>query len=549
MSICAVEGYYSKNFEGGLIENIFNIKMTTLLSLDVLGLVGGFIAPMCDIVNFQMMSINSYISVIDEARRIGSYGLRRFDQLMIYTRLPINHDDAVQNDPTMATVLKILADSVNHWTMDLLWRETFTELNKFVEFDTFYMCMDNVHHYTSIWRELSVVFANVCLSGKPTICALSYYVGFQTINRRCITNAGSVRFMNMPNVTILDESFNLFACRIDYTGIYNLRAMGDTFLYTWRCKHIVCPSMARFKTIGNRVGLLCENLLTIDLNGLTRVTSIGNDFLLDCQNLLSVKGYDFSRLVEVGDRFLYGCKRLISLDLHTMTNIEKVGENFLCALIECQTLVLPKKTKITKHRFSMLCNCASLQEIDLSFLSGVKRIQGNFLMHCFGLTKIDLTPLANVKSIGNYFMYGCTRVTSIDCTPFSNVVEIEQSFLGHTGLTRFDFAGLGAVRKIGKCCLEKCYGLQHVSFVGLRSITRISSYLLQQCFALDSVDITALANIEIHEKDKFFVECARLTDIIYSLPIKTPAIIQIESLAFISKKLSAFQKRRKRYEY
>jgi hypothetical protein len=146
----------------------------------------------------------------------------------------------------------------------------------------------------------------------------------------------------------------------------------------------------------------CNELIDIDLSGLSNVTLIENGFLLECLNLTNINISQFKNVTKIGDWFLAGCRRLNNIDLSVFSNVKQIGKGFLAG-------------------------CRGLTNIDLSGLSNVTQIEDDFLSDCVSLTNIDIFPLKNVTEIGAEFLNNCQSLQKIKILPHQQPILLKHN--------------------------------------------------------------------------------------------------------------------------
>ena len=169
-------------------------------------------------------------------------------------------------------------------------------------------------------------------------------------------------------------------------------------------------------------------------NKTKNLTHIGTAFLAECDNLIRLDLSGLSNVIKINEFFLYKCTGLTQLDLSPLSKVTEIAADFLSGCTGLPQLDLRPLSKVTEIGGSFLSGCTGLPQLDLSPLSKVTEIGGNFLSGCTGLTQLDLTPLSKVTQIGNNFLTGCRGLTLLNLSGLSKVTLIGNNFLYITNL-------------------------------------------------------------------------------------------------------------------
>jgi hypothetical protein len=385
--------------------SIHTTRDMTRGSVDLFGFIADYIYSVESLVEFQRMSIESYIATMYVVSEYTHFIIKK--DVSLYLRSP--------NMLLKSSELPILTSVEN------------TEI-------ILYMIPNDISiYYMPIYRTVA--------SGEHTIMFFPKIIIFQH-----------------PSCPIFNLSFYF----VMTTETMMPRSSLPTISKKLHIKELKINYLPECETVDAN---FCQNieLEKIDLSGLLRVKTIERAFMARVECLTNLDMSVLKSLERV-KKFALNNSEITNLKIRNLQRLEEISEYF-GQESQIKTIVLDNCTKVSKIGHSFFGK-ASVEKIKIDRMPGLLRIDGKFMIKSPKIKSFTLSGMPNLQYIGDWFFGSCDSLETVDLSSIpgkSSLRTIEYDFLGHCSkLKKVNLSGNTLLETIGHNFLERCSSVEDI---------------------------------------------------------------------------------------
>jgi hypothetical protein len=328
-----------------------------------------------NLINFQFMSLMSYIATIEQISKTTYYTL----------------PGSVVMSNMDASELVIYNRAWNSYLSDMFSPQH----------STLYT-MANDH---TKYKITSGDFGKIVIFDNPANPVTELHGGL--VSRY---HAKTIVFQNLPKCVKIGEYFlsgQIKLESVNLSGLFMVRTIGDKFLRE------------------------CPGLTSVNLSSLRRLSIIGNHFMANCTSIQSI--IFPPSIEEIGESFLSVCIRLLDIDFSKFGKLKRIPAVFACACKSMSSINFAGLKSLEGIDNYAFAGCINIAEVVIrgSDMPHLKKIGNNFLFDCLRLKSVTFINIPSLDTIGSNFVTNSKLVEIIDLSGAYRITHIPDDFLDY----------------------------------------------------------------------------------------------------------------------